>query len=65
MTINQLASKLCKAEGKKKSVSIGNCREILGILSDIAYLDPDSFIALLLLHGRKRMYKRAAKSKKK
>jgi len=54
MTINQLASKLCKAEGKKKSVSIGNCREILGILSDIAFLDPEGLIKVLMANGKKR-----------
>jgi hypothetical protein len=32
VTRNKLASLLCKLEGKKSSVSIGNCREILKCL---------------------------------
>lgn len=37
MTVQKLASLICRKEGKKVQVSIGNAREIVGILSDILY----------------------------
>lgn len=36
ITIKHLPSILCKREAKLKEVSVGNMREILAILSDIA-----------------------------
>ena len=57
MTIKELTSKLCKAEGKKKSISIGNCREVIAILSDIAFLDPEGLIKVLVANGKKRKTK--------
>ncbi len=42
MTLNQLASRIAKAEGKKHQASVGDIREILGILADILYEDYES-----------------------
>jgi len=39
MTTKQLAVAITKAEGLKVQVSIGNAREIVGIISDICWLD--------------------------
>lgn len=37
MTLNQLASKIAKREGKKSQARIGDIREILGILADLVH----------------------------
>jgi rRNA processing protein Gar1 len=37
MTLNQLASKIAKLEGKKSQARVGDIREILGIISDVFY----------------------------
>lgn len=60
MTLNQLASKIAKLEGKKSEVSIGNIREILGILSDLTLENPE-ITMLLLINGSKRKKKNASK----
>lgn len=67
MTLIKLYQEIAKREGKLKEVSIGNIREIVGILSDLVYEDEkecrDSRTRLytkLLYNGSKR-----AKRKKK
>ena len=40
-------------EGKKSQASIGDIREILGILSDFLYSDPEVLL-LLLANGKRR-----------
>jgi len=37
MTLNQLASKIAKAEGKKHQATIGDIREILKIIVDLSF----------------------------
>lgn len=62
MTINKLASKIAKIEGKKSEVSIGNIREILGIISDILYMDAlenSDIYMCLYQNGKKRANKNA------
>ena len=39
ITIKKLASILCKAEGLKRQVRIGDMREILALLSDLIFDD--------------------------
>ena len=41
MTLNQLASKIAKIEGKKSQARIGDIREILGILADLVHSLPE------------------------
>ena len=65
MTIRKLASIIAKKEGKKHQASIGDIREILGILSDITY---DSYnygyskvFDVLYLNGYRRSKKKKSK----
>lgn len=37
MTLNQLASKIARREGKAHQVHIGDVREVLGILADMIH----------------------------
>jgi len=60
MKIKQLIKALCKAEGKKKQVNIAQMTEIVGVLADHAFYDPEVFVSLRL-HGFKRAKKRNAK----
>jgi hypothetical protein len=53
MTMKQLASQIAKIEGKKVEVSVGNVREILGILSDMLFED-NTLVSLLLTNGKRR-----------
>lgn len=41
MTLNQLASKIAKIEGKKSQARIGDIREILKIYFDLFLLDEE------------------------
>lgn len=64
MTIKKLITEIAKRENKKKSVSIGNIREVIGILSDIFYKEyEENCNSLVLLdsfieNGRKRAKKK-------
>ena len=53
MTFSALASKVAMVEGKKSQAAIGDIREILGILSDFLYSDPEVLL-LLLANGKRR-----------
>lgn len=69
MTVNNLASCLTKAEGKKHQASVGDVRELLGILSDMIYIQIGTkcraeIFTVLYLNGEKR-FKKAAKSRRK
>ena len=57
MTFSNLASKVAMMEGKKSQVSIGDIREIVGILSDLIYADPE-ILLILLANGKRRRTKR-------
>jgi len=39
MNIKELVRHIAKTEGKKSNVKIGDIREIVGIISDVAYRD--------------------------
>lgn len=59
-TIKALASELAKREGKKSQARIGDIREILGHLSDIAF-DDYRHLYVLVVNGQKRALKKAKK----
>jgi hypothetical protein len=54
MTFANLASKVAFSEGRKSQTSIGDIREILSILSDLLYSDPEVLLCLLENGKRKR-----------
>lgn len=65
--LNKLASEIARREGKKKSISIGDAREIVGILSDIFYEEGEDAMKIvnaLFENGDKRNAKNAKKKKK-
>lgn len=67
MTLNKLASLICKREGKKVQVSIGNSREIVGILSDILYKEyarKKQATYFTLLHNGHRRHLKVMKTKR-
>ena len=57
MTLAALASKVASLEGRKVQVSVGNVREILSILSDLAFSDPE-VLRILLENGKRRSTRR-------
>lgn len=64
MTIQSLASKIAKIEGKKSQARIYDIREILGILSDMIY--ENMYIAAHLQNnGMKRHVKNVQKKRAK
>jgi hypothetical protein len=60
MNLKELASKIAKDEGLKTQVSVGNIREIVGLLSDEIKKDP-SLAVLLLQNGDRRAKRKKAK----
>jgi hypothetical protein len=58
MTLKEITKHIASHEAKLKQVSIGNIREMLGILSDMAYDYPE-VVTTLILNGKKRLKKRA------
>ena len=69
MTINKLAAVVAKLEGKKSQARIGDIREILGILSDLVYVDSlvlgePMRLAVTLYENGKRRAKKKPKSRK-
>ncbi len=61
--MRKLATTIAAREGKKSQVAIGNVREILAILSDIAFErvggeSPMSLLSILYLNGKHRAMKR-------
>ena len=56
MTYANLVSKVAMLEGKKSQVTVGDIREIMSILSDMLYSDPDVLL-VLLANGKKRSTK--------
>lgn len=56
--LEKLAKSICIREGKKKQVSIGNAREIVGILSDMFYeYDGHEMAEMLIKNGERRAKK--------
>ncbi len=62
MNVQKLASKISKLEALKKQVSIGNVREIIGLISDAIIEDSDTLIQLCT-NGRRRAARRLAKKR--
>ena len=52
-TVKELQAELCKLEGGKDSISMGNAREVVSIISDLLYAD-STLIALLVKNGERR-----------
>lgn len=62
MNMRELASELAEAEGLKVEVSVGNMREILGLLSDLIYAEGgDDLVNLLYRNGKRRAKKKGRK----
>lgn len=56
MKMKDLVSKVALTEGKKNQASVGDVREILGIVSDIIFAEPESY-DVLYTNGKKRAKK--------
>ena len=56
MKINKLCSLIAKREGKKHQATIGDVREIVGIVSDVIWTSTDT-LAELLANGKRRAKK--------
>lgn len=52
--MKKLASKIANEEGLKVETSIGNIREILRVLREIIYDDPNVLLELLNLEVKKK-----------
>lgn len=46
MTLKELAAAIAAAEGKKNQVKIGDIREILRVIADLAVEDPEVIVTL-------------------
>ena len=53
MNVKEIVKEITEREGKTQEVSIGNVREIVGIIADILYADDDNVITILSL-GKRR-----------
>lgn len=60
--IHKLACKITRLEGKKKSVSVAQVKEILGILADLVYDSVDTR-GLLYEYAKARHESRKKKSR--
>lgn len=66
MTIRKLVSEIAKREGQKSNVTVGDIREILGILSDIVFevsreFDTNGELESMLWENGQRRAKRKKK----
>jgi len=55
--MKEIATEIAKAEGKKTQARIGEVREILGLLSDMIYLDV-VVVEILINNGKRRAKKK-------
>jgi hypothetical protein len=53
MNIKELASAIAKAEAGKSNVKIGDVREILRVIADLAVQDPEVIVALVRYANRR------------
>lgn len=65
MTLKKLASKIAIAEGLTHEATIGDVREIISLISDEFFKDPQSMLILLCDNGRRRKVRRLGARKKK
>jgi hypothetical protein len=56
MTIKELVSKIAKLEGKKHQASVGDVREIVGLLCDALIVDAE-LVMELVKNGKRRSKK--------
>lgn len=57
MKVNELVKHIADREGLSKQVSIGNIREIVGIISDLVANNPEA-LKLLIENGIRRSKKK-------
>ncbi len=57
MKMKDLVSKIALTEGKKSQATVGDIREILGIISDIIFADPEAY-DVLYSNGKKESKKK-------
>lgn len=62
--MKELASKIAKLEGKTHQASIGDVREIIGLVSDAIYKHPQHVLILLCDNGRRRAARKSKARKK-
>jgi len=68
MTPNSLASRIAKSEGKKHEASIGDVREIVRLIIEIAITDMEDFVTMMGVEEKKheeRIRKEILKGQKK
>jgi len=61
MKMKDLVSKVASIEGKKNQATVGDIREILGILSDIIFINPEAY-DVLYSNGKRRAKKNMTKT---
>lgn len=62
MKFNELASHIAKLESKKREVTIGNIREMLGIVSEVLASDESGeTLRALIKNGKRRSNRRINK----
>jgi hypothetical protein len=64
MNIKELVSHIAEQEGKKHEASVGDVREIVGILSDLFYSEDEfdnSLYSELYKNGKRRANKKGKK----
>lgn len=58
MTIKEIVAEIAQREGKKREVSVGDIREIVGVISDLLYLDESvgsgDYLDILIRNGKRR-----------
>lgn len=65
MNMKILASKIAKQEGKKHNASVGDVREIIGLVSDEIYRYPQQLLIMLCNNGFRRREKRIKAARRK
>lgn len=54
MNLNIMAAQITRAEGKKKSLSIGQVKEVIGLMADYRLINPEDFDKTMHRLGRRR-----------
>lgn len=62
MKIKQLVSHIAKFEGKKHEASVGDIKEIVGIISDLIYIESSLNLYLLYIAAVSAELKRKERS---
>jgi hypothetical protein len=64
MTLKDLATLVAETEGRKSQATIGDIREVISIISDLIFTDPE-IIESLRKNGERRFLKTLKKKEKK